>query len=63
MTKTGKLYGDSLYELALEKDRAQSGYSKELLSELGIVKALFAENPSYIRLLQDLPFREKQGLG
>ncbi len=63
MTKTGKLYGDSLYELALEKDRAQSGYSKELLSELGIVKALFAENPSYIRLLQEPSIPRKTRLG
>ncbi len=53
MTKTGKLYGDSLYDLALEKDSTQSGYSKELLDELDIVKKLFAENPSYIRLLQE----------
>ena len=30
MTKTGKLYGDSLYELALEKDVEQRTYSKEL---------------------------------
>ena len=26
MTKTGKLYGDSLYELALEKDVEQRTY-------------------------------------
>ena len=31
MTKTGKLYGDSLYELALEKNVEQRTYSKELL--------------------------------
>ena len=29
MTKTGKRYGDSLYELALEKDVEQRTYSKE----------------------------------
>ena len=43
MTKTGKLYGDSLYELALEKDVEQRTYSKELLDELRIVKSLFDE--------------------
>lgn len=53
MTKTGKLYGDSLYELALEKDVEQHTYSKELLDELRIVKSLFDENPDYIRLLQE----------
>ena len=37
MTKTGKLYGDSLYELALEKDVEQRTYSKELLDELLII--------------------------
>ena len=53
MTKTGKLYGDSLYELALEKDVEQRTYSKELLDELRVVKSLFDENPDYIRLLQE----------
>ena len=48
MTKTGKLYGDSLYELALEKDIEQRTYSKELLDELRIVKSLFDENPDYL---------------
>ena len=44
MTKTGKLYGDSLYELALEKDRAENAdYSKELLDELRIVNGLLAD--------------------
>ena len=62
MTKTGKLYGDSLYELALEKDVEQRTYSKELLDELRIVKSLFDENPDYIRLLQEHLFQEKQDL-
>ena len=61
MTKTGKLYGDSLYELALEKGFEQRTYSKELLDELRIVKRLFDENPDYIRLLQEpsLPKKNK----
>ena len=63
MTKTGKLYGDSLYELALEKDVEQRTYSKELLDELRIVKSLFDENPDYIRLLQEPSIPRKTRLG
>mgnify|MGYP000054810395 CR=1 FL=1 len=63
MTKTGKLYGDSLYELAVEKNREQSGYSKSLLNDLLIVKGLFAENPDYIRLLQEPSIPRKIRLG
>ena len=63
MTKTGKLYGDSLYELALEKDVEQRAYSKELLDELRIVKSLFDENPDYIRLLQEPSIPRKTRLG
>lgn len=64
MTKTGKLYGDSLYELALEKDRAENAdYSKELLDELRIVNGLLAENPDYIRLLQEPSIPRKTRLG
>ena len=63
MTKTGKLYGDSLYELALEKDVEQRTYSKELLDELRIVKNLFDENPDYIRLLQEPSIPRKTRLG
>ena len=63
MTKTGKLYGDSLYELALERDVTQSGYTRELLSELGAVKALFVQNPDYIRLLQEPSIPRKTRLG
>ena len=63
MTKTGKLYGDSLYELALEKDVEQHTYSKELLDELRIVKSLFDENPDYIRLLQEPSIPRKTRLG
>ena len=63
MTKTGKLYGDSLYELALEKDVEQRTYSKELLDELRVVKSLFDENPDYIRLLQEPSVPRKTRLG
>ena len=62
MTKTGKLYGDSLYELALEKDVEQRTYSKELIDELRIVKSIFDENPDYIRLLEEPSFSRKARL-
>ena len=58
MTKTGKLYGDSLYELALEKDVEQRTYSKELLDELRIVKShLFQEKQDLDLLIRHLARR------
>ena len=56
MTKTAKLYGDSLYDLA------QTAAEKEaFLSELQCVCSLFAENPDYPRLLQEpsVPLKER----
>lgn len=64
MTKTGKLYGDSLYELALETEKAGgTGYCRELLDQLQTVQQLFQENPDYIRLLEEPSIPRKTRLG
>ena len=62
MTKTGKLYGDSLYELALEKDVEQRTYSKELLDELRIVKSLLMKIQIILGCFRSHLFQEKQDL-
>ena len=56
MTKTAKLYGDSLYDLA-ETPAEKEAY----LNELQCVCSLFSENPDYPRLLQEpsVPLKER----
>ena len=49
MTKTEQVYGGSLYELALEE-----GLSREILTQLDQVIAVFDENPDYWRFLSTL---------
>lgn len=48
MTKTARLYGGSLYDLA-----AEEGLTEVLMEELEAVKGIFKENPDYIRLLSE----------
>ena len=48
MTDTARLYGGSLYDLAAEEE--QAGLIGLQMRE---VRTLFAENPDYIRLLQE----------
>jgi F-type H+-transporting ATPase subunit delta len=48
MTKTAKLYGGSLYDLAAEEK-----LTEELLEELGLVKEVFRENKDYLTLLAE----------
>lgn len=65
MTKTGKIYGDSLYELARETEiKGRAGYCRELMEQLQAVVQLFLDNPDYCRLLQEpsIPRRERLGL-
>ena len=59
MTKTARLYGGSLYDLAVEE-----GIADELMQQADQVRALFRENPDYVRLLSEpsLPFQERCGL-
>ena len=43
MTKTARLYGGSLYDLASEEK-----LTEEMLEQLDMVRALFKEEPSYL---------------
>lgn len=48
MTQTARIYGGSLYDLAVEEQLA------DIIQEhMGIVRKLFQENPDYIRLLME----------
>lgn len=48
MTKTARLYGGSLYDLA-----AEEGLTEVFMEELEAVKGILKENPDYIRLLSE----------
>lgn len=63
MTKTAKLYGDSLYELALTQEEADPGYCSRVEEQLQAVNTLFCENPDYIRLLQEPSVARKERIG
>lgn len=59
MTHTAKLYGGSLYELAVQEKLTE--IIKEQMEQIRI---LFRENPEYIRLLSEpsIPKEERYGL-
>lgn len=59
MTKTARLYGGGLYDLALEE-----GLTGEILEQLSQIRTLFRENPDYLKLLgqPSLPLEERQKL-
>lgn len=46
MTQTARIYGSSLYDLAVEEQL--TGVIQE---QMGIIRRLFQENPDYVRLL------------
>lgn len=48
MTQTARIYGGSLYDLAVEEQL--TGVIKE---QMGIIRRLFQENPDYVRLLME----------
>ena len=48
MTKTAKIYGDSLYDLAAEEK-----LTEEILPQMEQVAVLFKENPDYLTLLSE----------
>ena len=48
MTQTARIYGGSLYDLAVEEQLADI-----IQEQMGIVRKLFQENPDYIRLLME----------
>ena len=59
MTKTARLYGGSLYDLAVEE-----GIADELKEQTDLVRSLFRENPEYVHLLSEpsLPLQERCSL-
>ena len=59
MTKTAKIYGDSLYDLAAEEK-----LTEEILPQMEQIMALFKENPDYLTLLSEpsIPKTERVGL-
>ena len=59
MTKTARLYGSSLYDLA-----AEEGMVDELMEQTQQVRQIFREQPEYLKLLQEpsIPFRERAGM-
>lgn len=59
MTKTAKLYGGSLYELAVQEKLAET-----IKEQMGQIRMLFRENPDYIRLLSEpsIPKQERNAL-
>ena len=59
MTDTARLYGGSLYDLAAEEQ--QAGLIGLQMRE---IRTLFAQNPDYIRLLQEpsIPLKTRQDL-
>ena len=59
MTKTARLYGSSLYDLA-----AEEGIADELMEQTEQIRQIFRENPDYLKLLKEpsLPFEERAGM-
>ena len=59
MTKTARLYGDSLYDLAVEE-----GVSAPVLEQASQIRQIFRENPDYLHLLCEpsLTKSERTGL-
>ncbi len=59
MTGASGIYGQSLYRLASEEK-----IEEQLMEELTAVRAIFAENPDYVRLLAEpsVPRAERVGL-
>lgn len=59
MTRTAKIYGDSLYDLA-----AEERLTEEILPQMEQVAELFKENPDYLTLLSEpsIPKTERVGL-
>ncbi len=59
MTKTARLYGSSLYDLAAEEKLTE--IIKEQMDE---IRGIFRENPEYVRLLSEpsIPKQERTGL-
>lgn len=62
MTKTGKLYADSLYELALETKDEGLQLTDRFYEELKTIYDAFSENPDYVRLLSEPSIARRERL-
>ena len=58
MTQTAKVYGGSLYDLAVEENMTE-----ELLEQSGEIRKLFWENPEYLQLLGEPSLAKEERLG
>lgn len=61
MTQTAKIYGDALYELV--RDEGEPDAAGAVLNELDGVRAIFAENPDYLRLLTSASLSKDERCG
>lgn len=59
MTQTARMYGGSLYDLAVEEQ-----LTDVIQEQMGIIRGLFQENPDYVRLLMEpsIPQDERNSL-
>jgi len=48
MTQTARIYGGSLYDLAVEEK-----LTEVMLEQMGEIRTLFQENPDYVSLLSE----------
>ena len=55
MTRTGDLYGQSLYDLALSENLTDN-----ILSQMETVKGIFDDNPDYVTLLSEPSIPKKE---
>lgn len=58
MTKTARIYGDSLYDLALEE-----GLDTQMCEEVEAVRTIFKENPDYLKLLAEPSIAKEERIG
>lgn len=57
MTQTGRLYGGSLYDLALEENLGEV-----ILEQIQQIRQIFGENPEYLSLLSEPSLTKKERL-
>ncbi|MCQ2555394.1 MAG: ATP synthase F1 subunit delta [Clostridia bacterium] len=58
MNQFAKIYGDSLYDLALEEKLADV-----ILNQMEDINTIFSENPDYIRLLSEASIKKDERIG
>ena len=58
MTKTARIYGDSMYDLAAEEN-----LTEQILEQMQEVRGIFRDNPDYLRLLSEPSIPEKTRTG